>query len=305
MVQPLAPLAAPSPQGDERLDGHLLLAWRRGQLACGGSPADFDWLLDFAGGLGWADLQRLRLTPDRFVSLRLARPGLEALWARHLQTREPLQYLVGLCPWRDLSLVVGPGVLIPRQETELLVELACAGADDPALWADLGTGSGCLAVALARAFPASAGLAVDVSPPALAQAADNLARHGLSHQVALHCGSWWEPLRPWWGRLELGVANPPYIPTALLAGLDPVVRDHEPSLALDGGGDGLAAIRAVVAGAPRALAPGGRLLIEHHHDQSEAVLQLLEEAALAEIRAHRDLEGVLRFASARAPEVTI
>jgi release factor glutamine methyltransferase len=110
-------------------------------------------------------------------------------------------------------------------------------------------------------------------------------------------------LQPWWGRLELVLANPPYIPTGELAHLDPLVRDHEPTLALDGGPDGLAAIRSLVAGAFVALAPGGLLLLEHHHDQSPAVLALLQEAGLEQVRSHRDLEGVFRFAAARRPEV--
>jgi release factor glutamine methyltransferase len=119
--------------------------------------------------------------------------------------------------------------------------------------------------------------------------------------VRLRQGSWWQAIEPWWGRLDLVLSNPPYIPSTLLAGLDPVVRDHEPALALDGGPDGLAAIRCLAAGAPGALAPGGVLLLEHHHDHSEAVLQLLARAGLEDCRAHRDLEGVLRFASGRRP----
>lgn len=287
----------------EQIPGAELLAWRRSQLAAGGRPADFDWLLDLAGGVSWPALQRLRLSPEGLVPLRLAREGLEALWARHLRDQEPLQYLVGVCPWRDLQVLVAPGVLIPRQETECLVDLACSGGREPRLWADLGTGSGCLALALARAFPAAAGLAVDLSPEALAQAAANLAHHHLQDRVTLCRGSWWDSLRPWWGLLDLALANPPYIPTALVAGLDPLVRDHEPGLALDGGVDGLDAIRAVVEGAPRALAPGGRLLIEHHHDQSEAVQQLLCDAGLEAVCPHPDLEGIARFASARRPEL--
>ena len=302
MAHALAPEAVPFLPVAERIGGEALLAWRRHQLSGGGRAVDFDWLLDLAGGVGWAELQRLRLSPERVVPLRLARPGLEALWARHLRDHEPLQYLVGLCPWRDLEVLVAPGVLIPRQETELLIDLAGAGGASPGLWADLGTGSGCLAVALGRAFPAAAGLAVDISPEALAQASANLARHGLRDRVALRRGSWWDPLRPWWGQVDLAVANPPYIPTSVLPDLDPLVRDHEPRLALDGGADGLVAIRTVVAGAPRALAPGGRVLIEHHHDQSDAVLQLLEGAGVQEIRPHHDLEGMARFASARRPE---
>ena len=296
-------LAVPESAG-ESLRAVDLLAWRSGMLDLGGRPADFDWLLDLAGGIPWAELQLLRLSPHQQLRLRGDRAGLESLWRRHLHHSEPLQYLVGLCPWRDLELTVAPGVLIPRQETELLVDLACAafvGSCPAPLWADLGTGSGCLAVALAQALPTGSALASDLSGEALRQAAENLDRHGLGGRVQLRQGDWWQALKPWWGQLDLVVANPPYIPSALLADLDPVVRDHEPSLALDGGADGLAAIRPIVAGAVRALAPGGVLLLEHHHDQSDAVLTLLDHAGLEQPIAHADLEGVLRFAAARRP----
>ena len=284
----------------EQLSGERWWAWRRQQLACGGSPAALDWLVDLAGGLSWQAQQQLRLHPEQLVPLACDLQRIEHLWQRHLATAEPLQYLLGRCPWRDLELAVGPGVLIPRQETELLVELALALAlPSPERWADLGTGSGCLAVALARAWPASDGLAVDLSAAALAQAAVNLERHGLNQRVQLLEGSWWQPLRPQWGQLQLVVSNPPYIPTAVCAELDPVVRDHEPALALDGGCDGLDALRAVVAGAATGLAPGGLLLLEHHHDQSAAVLSLLSAAGLEQVHSHTDLEGQRRFASAR------
>jgi release factor glutamine methyltransferase len=283
------------------ISGHDLLAWRRELLLLGGRTANLDWLLDLAGGLGWGELQKLILSPERQVSLPGGRARVEALWQRHLRHGEPLQYLVGVCPWRDLELAVAPGVLIPRQETELLVDLALGaweGDRPPAYWADLGTGSGCLAIALARALPASLGLAADLSEEALRQASTNLASHGLAGRVQLLAGDWWQALEPWWGRLELVVANPPYIPTGQLAELDPVVRDHEPRLALDGGADGLVAIRRLIAEAPAALAPGGLLLIEHHHDQSHAVLALLRQAGLERALAQRDLEGVERFALA-------
>ena len=288
--------------GQAQLTGAELLAWRRGQLERGGAPADLDWLLDLAGGVDWQQLQALRLHPGQPVPLHRSLAELEQLWQRHLRSQEPLQYLVGLCPWRDLELAVAPGVLIPRAETELLVELAsrCCGGDPPRLWADLGTGSGCLAVVLARLWPDSQGLAVDLSPEALAQAGANLAAHGLGERVTCRQGSWWEPLADQAGALDLVVANPPYIPTAVWQELEPVVRNHEPALALDGGVDGLDAIRAIAAGAGRCLSPGGWLLLEHHHDQSPAVLALLEQAGLTEPRAHADLEGKLRFAAARA-----
>lgn len=311
--------------GEELIRADELLSWRRRMLAAGGRLADLDWLLELGAGLSWQQLQLLPLHPER--PQRLGRPllELERLWLRHRQSAEPLQYLVGRCPWRDLELAVAPGVLIPRQETELLVDLALAllpeAPRETLQWADLGTGSGCLAVALARALPAARGFAVDRSAVALEQAAANLQRFVPQHAAAVavnaatalpapsaagHPGpaptllhsDWWSGLRPWWGRLDLVLSNPPYIPSALLPDLDPVVRDHEPTMALDGGPDGLVAIRAIVAGAPAALAPGGLLLLEHHHDQSDAVLALLRAAGLRQVRAHRDLEGVRRFASA-------
>jgi release factor glutamine methyltransferase len=286
--------------GQRQLSGEQWLAWRRRQLALGGSPADLDWLADMAAGLPWPQQQRLRLHPQHMVSLACDLSWLEELWRRHLDSAEPLQYLVGRCPWRDLELAVGPGVLIPRQETELLVELALAMAESaPSQWADLGTGSGCLALALALAWPSSCGWAVDRSPEALRQASFNLSQAGVADRVQLLEGSWWQPLRPWWGQLPLVVSNPPYIPTAVWAELDPVVREHEPALALDGGEDGLDAQRRLAAGAAHALAPGGLLLLEHHHDQSEAVKHLLIQAGLEQVQAHPDLEGNQRFASAR------
>ena len=288
----------------ERLSGEQLLSWRRSLLSAGGRPADLDWLIDQAGGLGWQALQAVRLHPERSLELRLSCQSLAALWQRHLEADEPLQYLVGRCPWRDLELAVAPGVLIPRAETELLVDLAeqlLMPPRPPASWADLGTGSGCLAVALARLWPKSRGFAVDFSLQALAQAGANLVAAGLGDRVQTICGSWWQPLAAQRGLLELVVANPPYIPTAVWRQLEPLVRDHEPAMALDGGADGLDAIRLIVAGASVHLAPGGLLLLEHHHDQSAAVLALLHQSGLEAVCGHSDLEGPLRFASARRP----
>ena len=238
-----------APEAGECLSGEQLLAWRRHMLAIEGQapadPADLDWLLDLVGGLGGARRQALWLHPERSVLLERSLETIADLWRCHRATDAPLQYLVGRCPWRDLELTVGPGVLIPRQETELLVDLAlerlAASPLPPGLcWADLGTGSGALAIALARALPGSSGLAVDASEQALAIAALNRQRLlpvDRDPPLRLLQGHWWQPLQPWWGRLQLVVSNPPYIPSAVCKGLDPVVRDHEPRLALDGGLD--------------------------------------------------------------------
>ena len=277
------------------------MAWRRAQLLRGGRRVDLDWLLDLGGGLSWRDLQRLMVDADRTVILHSPLEILEEQWVRHLQHQVPLQHLVGLCPWRDVVLEVSEAALIPRQETELLLELAISRplSGAPRRWADLGTGSGAIAVCLARTWPDVPGHAVEISAEALLLAERNLRMHGASAGWTLHCGSWWEPLRPWWGAFDLVLSNPPYIPSSVMDGLDPVVRDHEPHLALSGGADGLDCIRAVVMDAPRALSPGGWLLIEHHHDQSAAVVALMQSVGLSEVAAAPDLQGVLRFAMGR------
>ena len=298
--------------GVELIRGHALLNWRRRMLAVEGRTppraSDLDWLLDLAGGLRFSQRQAVWLHPDQLVQLQRPLAAIAEIWQLHRLTDQPLQYLVGRCPWHDLELAVGPGVLIPRQETELLVELALGlvsptPQESPFCWADLGTGSGALAIALARALPGSTGLAVEASPQALAYGALNLQTwcpaQGEEPAVRLLQGDWWHALEPWWGHLQLVVSNPPYIPSAICAELDPVVRDHEPLQALDGGPDGLAAIRAIVAGAPRALAPQGVLLLEHHHDQSAAAVELLRSSGLSDVQTHPDLEGINRFVSGR------
>jgi release factor glutamine methyltransferase len=286
----------------ERLTGAELLSWRQDLLRLGGEAQALDWLLDMAAGLSPSGLQTLRLDPHRPIDLPLPLGDLERLWQEHLASSAPLQYLVGRCCWRTFEMAVGPAVLIPRPETELLIDLATTmPPPSDLLWADLGTGSGCLAMALAEAWPTSQGLAVDLSGEALSQARINLHHAGVGHQVQLVQGSWFGALQPWWGRLQLVVSNPPYIPSHEIDELDPVVRDHEPRLALDGGHDGLSSIRTIAEEAPSALAPGGWLLLEHHHVQSEQVLSLLDEKGLVDCQFHLDLEGNKRFASARQP----
>ena len=152
------------------LEGSSLLSWRRQQLQRGGRRVDFDWLLDLAGGLSRSSLQRLLVEPQRSVQLKVSLEDLERIWGLHLDQAIPLQHLVGFCPWRDVELTVSAAALIPRQETELLVDLALQTTAGMSIerWADLGTGSGALAIALSRAMPATPGHAVDLSADALA-----------------------------------------------------------------------------------------------------------------------------------------
>ena len=288
------------------ISGEELHIWRRQQLQINpGAAAGLDWLLEMEGKVPWRALQASRLHPEQ--PLTIAQPLLQLanIWCQHIQQQKPLQYLVGRCPWRDLELQVDSTVLIPRQETELLVELALCVASELGEagltpWADLGCGSGCIAIALARAWPQSQGWAVDISASALKLASINATIHGVAKSINLLQGNWAEPLQFQAGKWQLLISNPPYIPSAVVNQLEPLVRNNEPRLALDGGDDGLDSIKSICKLAPMLLAPGGWLLLEHHHDQSEAVLKLLRHAGLELVEAKSDLEGTLRFAVARA-----
>ncbi len=289
----------------ETLDfnGKEILLWRRKLLLKGGRFVDLDWLLDIEGGLNWSSLQQIRIDPSRALRMQKSLNYLADVWEEHLENQIPLQYLVRRCPWRDFELEVSPAVLIPRQETELLVDLALEKFDCrfTGCWADLGTGSGALGIALARSLPRATGHVVDCSKEALKLAEKNLNMLVPQGKVTLHLGNWWEPLRPWWGSIGLVVANPPYIPASVMAELEPIVRDHEPHIALCGGVDGLFACREIIRDAFAAISRGGWLILEHHHDQSDAVLKLLTQSGFTEVAFKNDLAGIKRFALGQRP----
>jgi release factor glutamine methyltransferase len=209
----------------------------------------------------------------------------------------PVAYLTGTREFWSVPLAVTPDVLIPRPETELLVERVLAGrVDGEPRILDLGTGSGALAIALARELPAARVVAVDVSPAAVAVATANAARAGVAERVTVVVGSWTSPLDAA-ARFDVIVSNPPYVPTAVLAGLASEVR-AEPALALDGGEDGLAAYRILVPQAAARLAPGGRLLLEVGEGQAEAVAAIAVAAGLEGVAWHADLAGIARVVTA-------
>ncbi len=230
----------------------------------------------------------------------LLAPEVGARWAVWLERRaagEPLAYLLGEKEFHGLMLEVTPDVLVPRPETELLVdwalELSPTLGEAPRIL-DLGTGSGAIALAIKRARPRAQLTATDASRAALAVARRNADRHALD--VEWIEVSWWQGLEA--RRFDLVVANPPYVredDPAL-----PALR-HEPRSALASGHDGLEALRAIVAGIDRSLRAGGWLLLEHGFDQAEAVRALMAAAGLDDIELRRDLAGHPRATGARRP----
>lgn len=203
---------------------------------------------------------------------------------------EPVAYILGRKEFYGLELVVNPAVLIPRPETELLVELALE--QDFSSIVDLGTGSGAIALALKRQRPAARVVAVEASAAALVVAKRNAMRHNL--EVDFRHGRWLEPLAG--ERFDLIVSNPPYVAVG-----DPhlAALRHEPPGALLAGSDGLDAIREIVRAAPAHLRPGGRLLLEHGAGQDGAVRDLLSAAGLEEAATWPDLAGIPRVSGGK------
>ncbi|KAF3887773.1 MULTISPECIES: peptide chain release factor N(5)-glutamine methyltransferase [Nostocales] len=288
--------------------GLQLWQWRNTALkmaAASGVPsAEVDWLLQEIAGL-----DRLALLLESFkdkpqIPLKLSLEDLDNLWQKRLEDRLPVQYIAGVTPWRKFKIAVSNSVLIPRPETECLIDLAItATANLPHLqrghWADLGTGSGAIAIGLADTFKNATIHAVDFSPEALEVAIANARSLGFEECIRFYQGSWWNPLESLRGQFSGMVSNPPYIPTSTIPTLQPEVTDHEPHLALDGGLDGLDSIRHLVEVSPTYLQSGGIWLIEMMAGQADAVREMLQNCGkYRNIEIYKDLAGIQRFALA-------
>jgi release factor glutamine methyltransferase len=265
------------------------------RLAAAGVPAAArDARLLMAGALGVAPERVSLATPEPLAPA--ARAAFEAMVAARAR-RQPVAQITGRRAFWGRDFEVTPDVLDPRPETETIVALALAGA--PAATAlDLGTGSGALLVTLLAEWPAGRGTGTDRSAAALAVAARNAARHGVADRATFVETNWTDGVR---GAFEFIVCNPPYIPAAELARLEPDVRDWEPAMALTPGPTGLEAYCALAPRLVRLLAPGGRALLEFGAGQAPAVVGILREAGLPAPVLHRDLDGRERVAEVTAP----
>jgi release factor glutamine methyltransferase len=217
-----------------------------------------------------------------------SRARFRELVRRRAEERVPVAYLTGCREFWSLSFVVNGDVLIPRPETETLVQAILDLA--PVRWAEIGTGSGAVAAAVALERPGSRGVAVDCSPAALEIARANLARLGALDRVELRAGDGVAPLG---GRFDVIASNPPYIRTAELGSL-PAEVQHEPAAALDGGPDGMRCIDALVREAPARLRTPGRVVLEVGAGQAAEVEQRLRGAGAAAVEVRKDLAGIER-----------
>jgi release factor glutamine methyltransferase len=260
------------------------------------ASANVDWIMAHVLRCGRAEL---KLHGTRALTSKQEKQFWMILLER--AKRRPLAYLLGTQPFMGLDIQVDSDVLIPRPETEEVVAAAISlfenRGGEPLHMIEIGTGTGCVAIALAVAFPNSTIYATDISQAALKLAIKNAEAHHRGRHIKFISEDFFKPeARGGWA--DLVISNPPYIPTAEIDRLEPELH-FEPRMALDGGKDGLDALRAIIGHAPVMLKPGGWIVLEIGHGQGKAVRAMLEQAGLASIEVRKDLQGKERIALGR------
>jgi release factor glutamine methyltransferase len=261
---------------------------------------EIDWLLQRVANLEPLTLRLESIGDNELVNLTMPLDRLSTLWLARVNDRTPVQYLLGTTTWRDFELIVSPAVLIPRPETECIIDIAVERTSPTrkyGVWFDLGTGSGAIALALAKAVPTALIYGTDCSLEALEIAKANLVKSG-GRYVHFEHGNWMSgaSFDPFRGRAAVIISNPPYIPSKDLLELQPEVVNHEPHLALDGGLDGLDSIRQLIDTGATNLEQGGMLLMEMMIGQGESIVNLLvKKGCYRYIDIIKDLAGIDRF----------
>jgi release factor glutamine methyltransferase len=236
--------------------------------------------------------EAMGIAPEDLIGARKPSPAELARFEECLARREahePLAYIIGRKEFWSLDFEVGPGVLVPRPESETLIEEAMKEFPDRALpldVLDLGTGSGCLVIAFLASYRNARGEGIDRSPEALAWARRNVARHGLHSRCVLSQSDWSAE-----GRYDLVLSNPPYLSQEELKAVAPAISGYEPHGALDGGADGLAAYRVLAPLLARVLKPGGRAVLEIGSSQADSVQTVLKQDGIGTLRIVHDLAG--------------
>ncbi len=276
--------------------------WKKKQMLKGGDVKSFGLLIDSLGGLSNKDLNLLKIKSEKYVKLNVDLNLLESYWDKHLKFSTPIQYLSGFTYWRDLKLEVSPKVLIPRPETELVIDIVSRRFKnnvDDITFVDLGTGSGAISIALALANPKWDGIATDINKNALDIASRNFTNNSDQSNLKFYYGNWWDPLKKFKGNIDLAIANPPYIPQDTYDKLPIEVKNFEPENALLGGEEGLDHIKEIIQNAPLFLKEKGFLLIENHFDQGGIVKDLFLKNKFTNVELFKDFSGIERFTIGR------
>ena len=278
------------------------LLWKKKQLSKGGDNRSFEFLIDCIGGISSSELNLLKINPDGNLHLKKNLKYITSIWEDHLLTSIPIQYLCGKTFWRDLKLKVTDKVLIPRPETELIVDIVFKIFEkkpQKLFFAELGTGSGAISIALALEHPSWEGIATDIDQGALEIATKNFINSSDQSNLKFCCGHWWTPFANYKGKLDLAISNPPYIPNDTYEKLPKEVKNFEPKIALMGGEDGLKHIKEIIQKAPLFLKEKGWIILENHFDQGEKVKQLLIKNKFTLVEIVNDLSGIGRFTIGR------
>ena len=279
-----------------------LLCWKQKQLSKGGDIQTLAFLLESICGISNSDLNFHSINPKANLYLKKNLEFLESIWNEHLLNSCPIQYLCGITFWRDLKLKVTNKVLIPRPETELIVDIVFnifRNKSEKLFFAELGTGSGAISIAIALEYPLWKGIATDIDKKILDIALKNFLNSSEQSNLRFCCGHWWDPLEKFKGQLDLVISNPPYIPKDIYKKLPKEVKNFEPKIALLGGDDGLKHIREIILKAPLFLKEKGWLILENHFDQGEKVKQLLIKNKFTSIEIVKDFSGIGRFTIGR------
>ena len=278
------------------------LLWEQKQLLKGGDKQSLYFLLERIGGISLEDINLLRFNDEGNLYLKKKLEFIESIWVDHLLNSVPIQYLCKVTFWRDLKLRVSEKVLIPRSETELIVDIILEIFENNTqklFFAELGTGSGAISIALALGNPNWEGLATDIDKSALDIASQNFINSSNQSNLRFLCGHWWNPLDDFKGELDFVVSNPPYIPSDIYEKLPREVKNFEPKVALLGGEDGLQHIKEIIQYAPFYLKEKGWLILENHFDQGAKVRKLLIENKFTNVKNLKDYSGIGRFTIGR------
>lgn len=267
----------------------LVKAWKAGRerleaIGIDQPAIDARLMLEAAAGIS-----RLEIVTEPYRELTAAQEAVYDGYLARRARREPVSHILGRKGFWKIMLNVNSKVLTPRPDTEVIVDEALKAFPESMAFnvLDLGVGSGAILLAILAERPAARGLGVDISEDALAVARENAANLDLDGRMALLRGDWAAGLGD--AGFDLVVANPPYIPSAVIETLEPEVRDHDPRLALDGGADGLDPYRALAPEILRVLKPGGMFAVEIGHDQSAPVEALFRQAGASGVRTIKDL----------------